>query len=291
MPSLFFDNWITSAINVRAYHRVLEVSIYTRDHAYSSTYRDVPVRAPSFSSPPPAHITLPPPSTVLDSHRSALVARLAMLISVSGCPCPNILPGSASTQQIKRHAPVTSLFEPFGRAAAIGLLRSYAYLVQHQSYFITAHQHHLIPPSVSWVGWSQFIACFRDMEDHDVSNRYHYGQLLLSRLHWAVRLCQPRAASTTRFYYLPHWPMTPYLRSILAPLAFAFATLSLVLSVMQVVVPIPAKDLGFSGLNESDLKRKYFLDESRGNFQFCLDPSYFHSSLRTGMAAVVGLQS
>lgn len=168
---------------------------------------------------------------------------------------PQAAPGDASNQQGKGHALIVSVSEPVGRAAAIGLLRSYAYLIQHESDFIIAHQLHLLPPSVNWVAWSLFIAYFREKEDHDVSNRYHYGQLRLSRLHWAVRLFQPRAASTIWFYYLPHWSMTPYLRSILAPLAFVFATLSLVLSAMQVVVSISAEDLGFSGVDESSLEK------------------------------------
>ena len=158
-------------------------------------------------------------------------------------------------QQGKGQAFVSNVSESIARKAALGFLRSYAYLIQHESDFIIAHQHHLIPSNVNWDAWSRFIAYFRDMEDQDVSNRYLYGQLSLSRLHWAVRLFRPRTASNIWFYFLPQWSMTPYLHSILAPLAFEFPTLSLVLSAMQVVVSIPAEDLGFSGVSESGLAK------------------------------------
>lgn len=150
--------------------------------------------------------------------------------------------------------------EPSERVAALGFLRSYAYLIQHHSDFVIAHQHLLLPPSVDWISWSRFIACFRNTGDHEVSGRYHYGQLRLSRLHWAVRLFRPRSASTWWFYYLPYWSMAPYMRSILAPLAFVFATFSLVLSAMQVLVSINAHSLRFSGVSE------FGLDTMRSTF-------------------------
>jgi hypothetical protein len=137
---------------------------------------------------------------------------------------------------------------------AIGFLRSYACLIQYHSDFVIAHQHHLLPLNLDWTSWMRFIAHFSSRGDHEVSSRYHNGQLRLSRLHWAVRLFRPPSAPNRWFYYLPHWSTTPYLKSILAPLAFTFATISLVLSAMQVVVSIPANGLKFSGVDNIGLK-------------------------------------
>jgi len=147
-----------------------------------------------------------------------------------------------------------TIWEPHERATALGFLRSHAHLIEHYSDFVIAHQHRLLPPGVDWITWSRFIAHFRDAGDDDVSHRYHYGQLRLSRLHWAVRLFRPRAAHTWWFYHLPYWSTTPYLQSILAPLLVAFATFSLVLSAMQVAVGIPADGLKFSRLTEIGLE-------------------------------------
>ncbi len=147
-----------------------------------------------------------------------------------------------------------SVRQPRERATVLGFLRSYALLIEHYSDFVVAHQHHLLPPAIDWISWSRFIAHFRNIGDHEVSDRYQYGQLRLSRLHWAVRLFRPRAALTWWFYYLPHWSTTPYLRDMLVPLTFAFATLSLALSAMQAVVSVPADGLKFSGVNEIGLE-------------------------------------
>ena len=158
------------------------------------------------------------------------------------------------TNQPTEYSSIAIEKEPATRKIALGFLRSYVYLIQHYSDFIIAHQCHLLPPTVDWLSWSRFIACFRDIEQHEVSHRYHYGQLRLSRLHWAVRFFHPQSAPSWLFYFLPHWSTTPYLHSILAPLAFVFATLTLVLSAMQVVVSIPAEGLGFSGVSDIGLK-------------------------------------
>jgi hypothetical protein len=170
-------------------------------------------------------------------------------------PSPQQTTGSPVGQQGKGQVCLSTASESTARKAALGFLRSYTYLIQHQSDFIIAHQHHLIPSNINWAAWSRFSACFRDTKDVDVTNRYHYGQLRLSRLHWAVRLFRPRTASTAWFYYLPHWSTAPFIHSILAPLAFALATLSLVLSAMQILVNLPADDLGFAGASERGLEK------------------------------------
>ncbi|ETN44020.1 uncharacterized protein HMPREF1541_10885 [Cyphellophora europaea CBS 101466] len=144
---------------------------------------------------------------------------------------------------------------PHQRQAATGFLRSYAFLVQHQSDFGIAIDHKLLPSSLDWRTWTRFIVHFKRKQDHEVSQRYQYGQLRLSRLHWAVRIFGPSTAPSRWFYYLPHWSTTPYLTSILAPLAFVFATLSVVLSAMQVVVGLPADALDLSGVDDAGLER------------------------------------
>jgi len=129
---------------------------------------------------------------------------------------------------------------------AVGFLRSYAHLIQHPSDFVLARERHLIPDDIDWIQWSKFIASFRRMEDHKVAKRYHYGQLRLSRLHWAIRILRPRSASTKWFYELPYWSTTSYIEWAIAPFFFVFASLSIVLSSMQIIVSVPSDGLGFS---------------------------------------------
>lgn len=141
----------------------------------------------------------------------------------------------------------------FDRTIALGFMRSYALLVRHHVDFILARESHLFPADLDWVDWSEFIANFRTLEDEDVAKRYHYGQLRLSRLTWAVRLYRPSHATTWWFYEIPHWSTAMYVERAVGPLLFGFASLSLVLSSMQVLLSIPDEGLGFRGVDASSL--------------------------------------
>ncbi|KAE8330035.1 hypothetical protein BDV39DRAFT_40773 [Aspergillus sergii] len=137
------------------------------------------------------------------------------------------------------------------RSVALGFVRSYAHLIKHRSDFALAHVHHLIPETVTWNAWYQFIQHFQHYEDTQVAKRYHYGQLRLSRLNWAVRLFQPPSAKTIWFYDVPYWSIQKYLQRIAAPLIFGFASISLVLSSMQVILSVPTDEIGLGAVGES----------------------------------------
>ena len=141
-------------------------------------------------------------------------------------------------------------------------MRSYALLVRHHVDFILARESHLFPAELDWVKWSEFIAHFRNIEDEDVAKRYHYGQLRLSRLNWAVRLFRPSSATTWWFYEIPYWSTAMYVERAVAPLLFGFASLSLVLSSMQILRAVPHKELGFKHLDASslvDMRRAFWV--------------------------------
>jgi hypothetical protein len=42
----------------------------------------------------------------------------------------------------------------------------------------------LIPEDVGWPKLVAFLSAFDDVQDNEVSPRYHYGQLRLTRLNW-----------------------------------------------------------------------------------------------------------
>ena len=139
-------------------------------------------------------------------------------------------------------------------SVAIGFVRSYAFLVRSRLDFILAQQSHLIPSDIEWEKWSVFIKHFRYIDDIQVSRRFHYGQLRLSRLNWAIRLFQPPSASTAWFYEIPHWSIYAFTERALAPLLFGFASLSLVLSCMQVILAVPVDGLEFNGVEKASFE-------------------------------------
>jgi len=84
--------------------------------------------------------------------------------------------------------------------AANGFLRTYIRLVQHPSDFRIARELGLLPACLdTWEAWSGIVASVReldDIEDIEVSKRYHYGELRLRRLNQIYRAFHRRI--TTR---------------------------------------------------------------------------------------------
>ncbi|KAI9771111.1 MAG: hypothetical protein M1840_002462 [Geoglossum simile] len=107
--------------------------------------------------------------------------------------------------------PLSPLFD---RSVALGFMRSYAFLVRHHSDYILARDTYLIPAKVDWARWPRFITHFHNIDDEEVARHYHYGQLRLSRLNWAVRLFRPRSAITMWFYEISHWSISMYMEDL-----------------------------------------------------------------------------
>jgi hypothetical protein len=121
---------------------------------------------------------------------------------------------------------------------ALGFLRSYSYLVAHESDFRIAKTLNLIHEDLDYADFQDFMHCFRSISDEAVSRRYHYGQFRLTRLNWAVRLFHPgpKGSRSLWTYQERHWQTGQYINRFVAPLLFIFAIITTVLSAMQVVI-------------------------------------------------------
>jgi hypothetical protein len=139
----------------------------------------------------------------------------------------------------------------FDRSVAVGFLRSYAFLIRHELDFTMAKECHLIPKDVDWISWSKFINKFRHLGDEHVAKRYHYGQMRISRLNWAVRIFGPKKTGKRWFYQIPHRSTLEYVTRATVSLLFIYTSVSLVLSSMQVVLSIPVDNPLFPGFEES----------------------------------------
>lgn len=128
--------------------------------------------------------------------------------------------------------------------SALGFLRSYSFLIQHESDFVVAQRACLIPKYVSFHRWQRFIQPFRLIADDDVSHRYHYGQFRLTRLNIMTHIVRvAKALSLVKTneqvpweYQEQIWQTGQYLSIYAAPFVLIFAMLSLILSSMQVVL-------------------------------------------------------
>lgn len=66
-------------------------------------------------------------------------------------------------------------------------LLSYAWLIRYKSDFDIAIAHALVPNKMEWETWIDILDTFFDHADHktfeNISKRYMYGELSLSRLY------------------------------------------------------------------------------------------------------------
>ena len=140
------------------------------------------------------------------------------------------------------HSPLTKEVQQAVAAAAKGFLRSYAYLIRHESDFRIARSENdetrrLLPEGITYAKFTTFISSFEQLDDHEVSPRYAFGELRLSRLNiWAI-------PGLRRLYFQKvHGQYGAYFMRLYGPIAVVFAFLSVVLNAMQVLVSVQSKE-------------------------------------------------
>ncbi|KEQ81783.1 hypothetical protein M438DRAFT_399057 [Aureobasidium pullulans EXF-150] len=119
--------------------------------------------------------------------------------------------------------------------AAMGFLRTYHHLIQHESDLSIAQRddHRLIPKEVTWQAFCQFIQKVSEIQDHEVSGRYHYGEIRLSRLNRYAPLLLH-----SRYYEQIHGQYAEYFARFYGPMLFVFAVITTILSSMQVAMAV-----------------------------------------------------
>ncbi|KAH7232188.1 uncharacterized protein BKA55DRAFT_580788 [Fusarium redolens] len=115
--------------------------------------------------------------------------------------------------------------------AANGLLRSYSFLVQHESDFAIATDEkvRLVPREISYTKFAQLTRLLEGINNKDVSPRFHFGELRLTRLNFWYKVF------LLGFNYSKvDWQYSAYMARFYAPILFIFAIFSVVLAAMQV---------------------------------------------------------
>ena len=113
--------------------------------------------------------------------------------------------------------------------AALGFLRSYCYLVVHESDFDIACNARLFTPGVTWTQFCNFSARLKQISDSQVSTRYSYGELRLTRLNFYTKIFLRKWQ-----YERVHGQYGAYFSRFYGPLLFIFGIWSVILSAMQV---------------------------------------------------------
>ncbi|KAF4466788.1 subtilisin-like serine protease [Fusarium albosuccineum] len=121
------------------------------------------------------------------------------------------------------------------RRAALGYLRTYYYLVKHESDFRIAQDPGLclIPSDITWEHFCNFTSSLVRIQNRHVSPRYSYGEIRLTRLN----LYAPLLLGRWHFQKVDYQYGT-YFARFYGPFLFVFAFVSVILSGLQVVASV-----------------------------------------------------
>jgi hypothetical protein len=125
------------------------------------------------------------------------------------------------------------------REAALGFLRTYFHLIKYESDFRIAQDDklQLLPVGVTWEQFCAFSERFDEISDQEVSLRYHYGEIRLSRLNFYGKFLLRRAQ-----YHRVNLQYRDFFLWFYGPLLAICAIMSLILSAMQVGTAVQALD-------------------------------------------------
>lgn len=119
--------------------------------------------------------------------------------------------------------------------AALGFLRTYRHLIRHESDLRIAQRDELqlVPKDVDWPKVHKFLSQIESVMDSDVSERYHYGEIRLSRLNFYA----PFLIGKLRYEQVSGQYSDIFGR-LYAPTLFIFAFVTTVLNSLQVEMAV-----------------------------------------------------
>ncbi|EFW19762.1 hypothetical protein D8B26_007944 [Coccidioides posadasii str. Silveira] len=125
------------------------------------------------------------------------------------------------------------------RKAALGYLRTYFYLVRSESDFYVAQDPtlHLVPKAITWEQFCSFTTNLGGISNQDVSERYAYGEIRLTRLNFYA----PFLLGKSHFQRV-EYQYSEYFARFYGPTLFLIGVASVVLSALQVALAVQQVD-------------------------------------------------
>ncbi|KAL0932823.1 uncharacterized protein CTRU02_211786 [Colletotrichum truncatum] len=137
---------------------------------------------------------------------------------------------------VGRDSPISASDREAILRAAKGFLRSYAFLIRHKAdYLLATHEDNLelVPKSISFSSLVEFLRCFEGISDAEVSPRYMYGDLRLTRVNFWAAVFLRRSR-----YFKSHGQYGAYFAQYYGPILFVFGGIAIALGAMQVVLAV-----------------------------------------------------
>lgn len=123
--------------------------------------------------------------------------------------------------------------------SALGLLRTYAHLIRYESDIRIAQNKNLalLPDNISWDQWCMLRKELLAIEDRDVSGRFRFGEIRLTRLNFYCKFLLYKP-----YYHRTHRQYGDYFASFYPPLLFLFGIVSVTLGSMQLAATVEQLD-------------------------------------------------
>ncbi|KAK1997722.1 hypothetical protein LX36DRAFT_657290 [Colletotrichum falcatum] len=130
------------------------------------------------------------------------------------------------------------------RRAALGFVRTYHHLIKYESDFRIAQDPGLglVPAGVTWTQFCGFASRLGDIQDRDVSPRYNYGEVRLTRLNFYAPLLLRKS-----HFQRVEYQYGPYLARFYVPILFLMGVVSVALSGLQVIIAVGEGSQGGGG--------------------------------------------
>lgn len=121
------------------------------------------------------------------------------------------------------------------RMAVLGYLRTYFYLIRSEYDFQIAQDPalRLVPKGITWEQFCSFASHLAKISDQDVSGRYIYGEIRLTRLNFYA----PFLLKKSKFHRVEH-QYGPYFAHFYGPILFVIGITSILLNGLQIAVGV-----------------------------------------------------
>lgn len=125
------------------------------------------------------------------------------------------------------------------RKTVLGYLRTYFYLVRSESDFHIAQDPslHLIPTGVTWEQFYNFTIDLTTIRNSDVSERYTYGEIRLTRLNFYAPFLLEKS-----YFQRIDYQYGEYFAHFYGPILFVIGIVSIILSGLQIAVTVQQAD-------------------------------------------------
>ncbi|CAD6447537.1 086c01a9-8a11-4959-8691-97440515b2ac-CDS [Sclerotinia trifoliorum] len=123
------------------------------------------------------------------------------------------------------------------KRSALGFLRTYRYLVQYESDFNIAIKRRLLPEATTWESFSRLVSDLRRIDDGDVTGRYAFGEIRLSRLNFYIKIILGKST-----FHKVYGQYGAYFGRFYGPVLFILGIVSIILNALQLEMAVESLD-------------------------------------------------